>query len=84
MESGTPYALRLDMRAGACAACRRSPGTKSIPFGLEASRDAATADPALWGDVVLARKEVRGSYHLAVVVDDAFQGVTRHRARQGP
>ena len=34
------------------------------------------ADPAAWGDVVLARKEVPASYHLAVVVDDAFQGVT--------
>jgi glutamyl-Q tRNA(Asp) synthetase len=34
------------------------------------------ADPAAWGDVVLARKEVPGSYHLAVVVDDAFQQVS--------
>jgi glutamyl-Q tRNA(Asp) synthetase len=28
------------------------------------------------GDVVLARKDVPASYHLAVVVDDALQGVT--------
>ena len=28
------------------------------------------------GDVVLARKDVRTSYHLASVVDDALQGVT--------
>jgi glutamyl-Q tRNA(Asp) synthetase len=28
------------------------------------------------GDVVLARKEVPTSYHLAVTVDDALQGVT--------
>jgi len=34
------------------------------------------ADPALWGDVVLARKDTPTSYHLAVVVDDAAQGVT--------
>ncbi len=33
-------------------------------------------DPLLFGDVVLARKETPASYHLAVVVDDAFQGVT--------
>jgi glutamyl-Q tRNA(Asp) synthetase len=32
--------------------------------------------PAVWGDVVLARKETPTSYHLAVVVDDALQGVT--------
>jgi glutamyl-Q tRNA(Asp) synthetase len=34
------------------------------------------ANPALWGDVVLARKDVATSYHLSVVVDDALQGVT--------
>jgi glutamyl-Q tRNA(Asp) synthetase len=35
-----------------------------------------TVDPLLFGDVVLSRKETPASYHLAVVVDDAFQGVT--------
>jgi glutamyl-Q tRNA(Asp) synthetase len=34
------------------------------------------ADPARWGDVVLARKDTPASYHIAVVVDDALQGVT--------
>jgi glutamyl-Q tRNA(Asp) synthetase len=34
------------------------------------------ADPAQWGDVVLARKDTPASYHIAVVVDDALQGVT--------
>ena len=34
------------------------------------------ADPAAWGDVILARKDTPTSYHLAVVVDDAAQGVT--------
>ncbi|MBI1980628.1 MAG: tRNA glutamyl-Q(34) synthetase GluQRS [Methylocystis sp.] len=34
------------------------------------------ADPAQWGDVVLARKDTPASYHIAVVVDDAIQGVT--------
>jgi glutamyl-Q tRNA(Asp) synthetase len=33
-------------------------------------------DPALLGDVVLARKDIGTSYHLAVVVDDAFQQIT--------
>ncbi|HEX3883691.1 MAG TPA: tRNA glutamyl-Q(34) synthetase GluQRS [Stellaceae bacterium] len=33
-------------------------------------------DPAALGDVVLARKEFPASYHLAVTVDDALQGVT--------
>jgi len=35
-----------------------------------------TVDPMLFGDVVLARKEIPSAYHLAVVVDDAYQGVT--------
>lgn len=34
------------------------------------------ADPLAAGDVVLARKETPTSYHLAVTVDDAAQGVT--------
>ena len=34
------------------------------------------ARPEQWGDVVLARKDTPTSYHLAVVVDDAVQGVT--------
>ena len=34
------------------------------------------AQPKLFGDVVLARKDTPTSYHLAVTVDDALQGVT--------
>jgi glutamyl-Q tRNA(Asp) synthetase len=34
------------------------------------------ADPRLQGDVVIARKDAATSYHLAVTVDDADQGVT--------
>jgi glutamyl-Q tRNA(Asp) synthetase len=34
------------------------------------------ADPLAHGDVVLARKDTPTSYHLAVIVDDALQGVT--------
>lgn len=34
------------------------------------------ADPARFGDVVLARKDVAASYHLAVTIDDAAQQVS--------
>lgn len=34
------------------------------------------ADPSAWGDVVLWRSDAPSSYHLAVTVDDAVQGVT--------
>jgi glutamyl-Q tRNA(Asp) synthetase len=38
------------------------------------------ADPAINGDVVLSRKDIGFAYHLAVVVDDGFQGITHiHR-----
>lgn len=33
-------------------------------------------DPSLLGDVILARKDIGPSYHLAVVIDDAFQNIT--------
>ncbi len=35
-----------------------------------------STDPALLGDVVLARKDIGVAYHLAVVVDDSFQKIT--------
>ncbi|MBS7537897.1 tRNA glutamyl-Q(34) synthetase GluQRS [Ancylobacter lacus] len=69
--AGEPFALRLDMKA----ALARLPPL----FWSEQGEDGiahVAADPAAWGDVVLARKEVPTSYHLAVVVDDALQGVT--------
>ncbi len=37
---------------------------------------AVRADPARSGDVILARKDLGVAYHLAVVVDDAWQGVS--------
>lgn len=40
------------------------------------------AEPGLWGDVVIVRKDIPTSYHLAVVLDDALQGVT-HVVRGG-
>jgi glutamyl-Q tRNA(Asp) synthetase len=72
--AGEPYALRLDMaaaiaRAGALAFTETGAGPA-------AESGVVTAMPAHWGDVVLARKETPTSYHLAVVVDDARQGVT--------
>jgi len=35
-----------------------------------------TAQPEVFGDIVLARKDTPTSYHLAVTVDDHLQGVT--------
>ncbi len=61
-------ALRLDMGK----ALKLAPPLAWREFGVG---DVA-ARPEQWGDVVLARKDTPTSYHLAVVVDDALQGVT--------
>lgn len=66
---GVPYALRLDMGA-ALAAVGRALGFRDERAGW------VRADPAVFGDVVLARKDVPASYHLCVTHDDALQGVT--------
>lgn len=42
----------------------------------DAGAGRVVADPFSLGDVVLARKDAGTSYHLAVTVDDAAQGVT--------
>jgi glutamyl-Q tRNA(Asp) synthetase len=65
--SGAQYALRLDV-------AKASAKTGALTF-VERGETIA-ADPLLFGDIVLARKDTPASYHLAVVVDDAFQGVT--------
>jgi len=72
IESGAPYALRLDVGAAA----RRLPALTFHEDGEGPQRGEIVVDPLLFGDVVLARKETPASYHLAVVVDDAFQDVT--------
>lgn len=42
----------------------------------DAAMGEVAADPASQGDIVIARKDAPASYHLAVTVDDAAQGVT--------
>ena len=45
-------------------------------FGEGAIPAQRPAAPEAWGDVVLRGRDLAASYHLAVVVDDALQGVT--------
>ncbi len=69
VAAGEPYALRLNMERAAPAA-GGSLTWRDREAGTVACR------PQDLGDVVLARKDIATSYHLAVTVDDAFQGVT--------
>ncbi|MGP0091230.1 MAG: tRNA glutamyl-Q(34) synthetase GluQRS [Xanthobacteraceae bacterium] len=71
---GEPYALRLDMEAA--IARLGALGWKETGAGPGGETGSVAAAPAVWGDVILARKETPTSYHLSVVVDDALQGVT--------
>ena len=66
--SGEAFAMRLDMTV---AVDRAGPLTFH-----DRTRGENTVDPTGCGDVVLARKDVATSYHLAVTLDDAAQGVT--------
>lgn len=66
LAAATPHAWRLDVAAAL------HPGTLTwCNDGTE-----VIATPERFGDVVLARKDAPASYHLAVTIDDAAQGVT--------
>ena len=65
-DAAPDYALRLDV-----AAALEHTG----PLTWHEDGRPIAAEPAA-GDVVLARKDMPTSYHLAVTIDDAVQGVT--------
>ena len=73
IAAGEPHARRINM---AKAAAHAQGGLVWSEASADSTARTVAADPALWGDAVLARKDVPASYHLAVVVDDALQGVT--------
>lgn len=74
IASGAPYALRLDTEK---IAARVGPLTfEECGVAPNGKTGTITVNPHLFGDIVLARKETPASYHLAVVVDDAFQNVS--------
>ena len=57
--------------------CKESDVEGPAAWRLDMAKAADTDDPAqAWGDVVIARKDAPASYHLAVTVDDAAEGVT--------
>ena len=77
LSRGDPYAWRLSM----AAAERVLGGFGALAFdeegaGPDGEQGRIAARPETAGDVILARKDLGVSYHLAVVVDDADQGVT--------
>jgi glutamyl-Q tRNA(Asp) synthetase len=74
LQSGAPFALRLDMAAACSIAGDLNWNERG--GGPEGETGTVAARPEAWGDVLLARRETPTSYHLSVVIDDALQGVT--------
>jgi glutamyl-Q tRNA(Asp) synthetase len=72
LAAGEPFAWRLSLEAAA----RKLGGFERLAF-TEEGEGVIPARPELGGDIVLARKDVGVAYHLAVVVDDALQGITQ-------
>jgi glutamyl-Q tRNA(Asp) synthetase len=75
LAGGKPHAWRLDMDK-AIAELDAPLTWQETGAGPNGETGQITADPAAWGDVVLSRSDAPSSYHLAVTMDDALQGVT--------
>jgi len=78
LKRGEPFAWRLSLDA---ARAQLGPAWRTLSFVEEGCGPAGEtghieARPETAGDIVLARKDVGAAYHLAVVVDDARQGVS--------
>ncbi|MBO0765149.1 MAG: tRNA glutamyl-Q(34) synthetase GluQRS [Hyphomicrobiaceae bacterium] len=78
LAAGRPCAWRIDMAAAlrtAAVILRMRPLT-FVELDAGGVPQIVEARPERWGDAVIVRKDVATSYHLSVVVDDAWQGVT--------
>lgn len=72
VAAGEAFAWRLSLDAA-----RQALGPRWADLSFhEQGKGRLPADPSAAGDVILARKDVGVAYHLAVVVDDALQGVS--------
>lgn len=72
--AGEPHALRLKVDTAMAMAGRLE--WDEAGTGPAGETGTVRANASIWGDFIVARKEMPTSYHLAVVVDDALQGVT--------
>lgn len=73
MWEGGNYAWRLDSEKAHHLAKRKE---GDISYFEAAREQRIDLTPSLFGDVVLARKDIPTSYHLSVVVDDAEQDIS--------
>ncbi|MBZ0217991.1 MAG: tRNA glutamyl-Q(34) synthetase GluQRS [Fimbriimonadaceae bacterium] len=78
-NAGEPFALRLNMQKAYGLAREINGGAiyyTEHGQGPDGQTGLLEINPAVWGDIVIARKDVPTSYHLSVVTDDALQAIT--------
>jgi len=75
IADGAPFAWRLDGEAAMARIGRKLSWIEYADESLAAANE-LDARPQQWGDVIVARRDLPTSYHLAVVADDALQGVS--------
>ncbi|TPL70317.1 tRNA glutamyl-Q(34) synthetase GluQRS [Mesorhizobium sp. B2-3-15] len=75
IAENAPFAWRLDVGA-AMARAGRDLAWAEFSDGTLSTTRSVEARPQDWGDVIVARRDIPTSYHLAVVIDDALQGVS--------
>ena len=76
LATGAPHALRLDVTRSVALLAGVPLSFEETGRGPGAESGLIDARPEMLGDLVLGRKDLGVSYHLAVVLDDAEQGVT--------
>lgn len=69
IASGIPHSLRLNLAEALARTGRELLWEDTVQGSI-------VARPDLLGDTILVRKDIGTSYHLAVVTDDALQGIT--------
>ncbi|MGC6512096.1 MAG: tRNA glutamyl-Q(34) synthetase GluQRS [Parvibaculales bacterium] len=73
MWEDTNYAWRLDMQAALALAEQKNGGP--LTFAEASTGEKNLVDAGVFGDVIIARKDIPTTYHLSVVIDDADQGI---------
>jgi glutamyl-Q tRNA(Asp) synthetase len=76
MAAGDPFAWRLDVEGALALVHARGVALTFTELCDDGNPRLVQAQPRLWGNAVLVRKDVPTSYHLTCVLDDHHQGVT--------
>jgi glutamyl-Q tRNA(Asp) synthetase len=76
MAAGEPHAWRLNMEGALDRLGQTKLTWQEGGAGPNGETGTIAADPSLWGDAVLIRKDTPASYHLSCVGDDAVQNIS--------